>query len=97
MKKNFLKKIVKEEIGEDYVNEVVETVEAEIERYGTNYNSLYFRVVDDAPEKITIEYSRPGYRKNTTNEYVPNSYRANFGWKNTYYSPASLEITYRRP
>jgi hypothetical protein len=27
----------------------------------------------------------PGYRKKTTGEYVPNAYRNNFGWKNTYY------------
>jgi hypothetical protein len=26
-----------------------------------------------------------GYRKITTGEYVPNAYRNNFGWKNTYY------------
>jgi hypothetical protein len=26
-----------------------------------------------------------GYRKKTTGEYVSNSYRKNFGWKNTYY------------
>ena len=29
-----------------------------------------------------------GYRKWTTGEYVPNAYRNNFGWKNTYYQHA---------
>jgi hypothetical protein len=33
-----------------------------------------------------------GYRKFTTNEYVPNSYRNNFGWKNTYYQSAITEV-----
>lgn len=32
-----------------------------------------------------VSYTRCGYRKNTTDEYVPNSYRSKFGWKNTYY------------
>lgn len=33
-----------------------------------------------------------GYRKVTTGEYVPNAYRQNFGWKNTYYQPAITVI-----
>ena len=33
-----------------------------------------------------------GYRKNTTGEYVPSAYRANFGWKNTYYQHAQCEV-----
>lgn len=37
----------------------------------------------------TIPY---GYRKYTTGEYVPNSYRANFGWKNTYYQHAICHV-----
>jgi hypothetical protein len=32
-----------------------------------------------------IETKQFGYRKYTTGEYVPNAYRAKFGWKNTYY------------
>ena len=33
-----------------------------------------------------------GYRKYTTGEYVPNSYRTKFGWKNTYYQRAKCEV-----
>lgn len=33
-----------------------------------------------------------GYRKYTTGEYVSNSYRANFGWKNTYYQNAQTTV-----
>ena len=33
-----------------------------------------------------------GYRKYTTGEYVPNSYRSKFGWKNTYYQNAETTI-----
>lgn len=34
-----------------------------------------------------------GYRKWTTGEYVPNSYRRNFGWKNTYYQNAETVVS----
>lgn len=33
-----------------------------------------------------------GYRKYTTGEYVPNNYRSNFGWKNTYYQRAETHV-----
>lgn len=33
-----------------------------------------------------------GYRKITTGEYVPHSYRSNFGWKNTYYQHAECIV-----
>lgn len=33
-----------------------------------------------------------GWRKTTTGEYVPNAYRNNFGWKNTYYQAAKTEV-----
>lgn len=33
-----------------------------------------------------------GYRKKTTHEYVPNAYRNNFGWKNTYYQKAETVV-----
>ena len=35
-----------------------------------------------------IHHTPYGYRKSTTGEYVPNAYRSNFGWKNTYYQYA---------
>lgn len=37
----------------------------------------------------TVEY---GFRKNTTGQYVPNAYLANFGWKNTFYQHAVCEV-----
>jgi hypothetical protein len=36
--------------------------------------------------------TRYGWRKNTTGEYVPQSYRSNFGWKNTFYQSAAAEV-----
>ena len=33
-----------------------------------------------------------GYRKNTTDEYVPHAYRNKFGWKNMYYQPAKTFV-----
>ena len=39
-----------------------------------------------------VEHIRYGYRKNTTDEYVPNAYRSNFGWKNTYYQAALTTV-----
>lgn len=39
-----------------------------------------------------IHHTPYGYRKNTTGEYVPNRYRANFGWKNTYYQRAETVV-----
>ena len=42
-----------------------------------------------ADMRIHANYScAGGYRKITTNEYVPKKYRRNFGWKNTYYQLA---------
>lgn len=40
-----------------------------------------------------VSHTDYGYRKYTTGEYVPNAYRANFGWKNTYYQAAETTIT----
>lgn len=37
-----------------------------------------------------------GYRKYTTGQYVSNSYRNNFGWKNTYYQPAITVVQIHR-
>ena len=45
-------------------------------------------------DKEKADYIRPGYRKNTTDQYVPNAYLYNFGWKNTYYQHARLVITF---
>lgn len=41
----------------------------------------------DSPGRV-IAQARSGYRKNTTDEYVPRAYVINFGWKNTYYQHA---------
>lgn len=43
-------------------------------------------------ENKVVKYVQFGYRKYTTGEYVPNSYRSNFGWKNTYYQPAIVVV-----
>ena len=34
-----------------------------------------------------------GYRKNTTDEYVPNAYMQKFGWKNCYYQSAECVVS----
>lgn len=39
-----------------------------------------------------IDSKRFGWRKYTTGEYVPNAYRSNFGWKNTYYQKAECVV-----
>jgi hypothetical protein len=39
-----------------------------------------------------IDRTDYGYRKWTTGEYVPNAYRAKFGWKNTYYQAAKTVV-----
>ncbi|MGH6640545.1 MAG: hypothetical protein ACREBY_18335 [Polaromonas sp.] len=39
-----------------------------------------------------IDHINYGYRKISTDEYVPNAYRNNFGWKNTYYQPAETTV-----
>jgi hypothetical protein len=44
--------------------------------------------IEDSREPRVIESSSACYRKTTTHEVVPNKYRLNFGWKNTYYDPA---------
>jgi hypothetical protein len=43
-------------------------------------------------ENKVVSHTCYGYRKYTTGEYVPNKYRANFGWKNTYYQCAETVI-----
>lgn len=40
-----------------------------------------------------VKHIRYGFRKYTTGEYVPNKYRANFGWKNTYYQHAITAVS----
>lgn len=39
-----------------------------------------------------ISHTHFGHRKYTTGEYVPKSYLANFGWKNTYYQHAETKV-----
>lgn len=43
-------------------------------------------------ENKVVSHVSPGYRKNTTGEYVSNSYRTHFGWKNTYYQNAETVV-----
>lgn len=51
-----------------------------------------FTVVLGGDRVKVKENRRPGYRKNTTGEYVPHAYLSNFGWKNTFYQHAVFEI-----
>ena len=44
------------------------------------------------PETKILDYTRFGYRKYTTGQYVPNAYLNNFGWKNTYYQHAKTVV-----
>ena len=44
-------------------------------------------------EDKIISHTSYGYRKYTTGEYVSNKYRANFGWKNTYYQNAETIVS----
>lgn len=44
--------------------------------------------IEFGTENKIIKRQRPGYRKNSDGQYVPNAYLANFGWKNTYYQRA---------
>ena len=43
-------------------------------------------------EDKVISHTRYGYRKTSNGQYVSNAYRANFGWKNTYYQPARTVV-----
>lgn len=52
-------------------------------------------IIDNSPSTKAPFISKStqfGYRKFTTGEYVSNSYRNNFGWKNTYYQHAECEV-----
>ena len=43
-------------------------------------------------EDKVVRHVNFGWRKITTGEYVPNAYRNNFGWKNTYYQAAETTV-----
>lgn len=45
-------------------------------------------IVTGLGRNTLYSHTRYGWRKNTTGQYVPNSYRSNFGWKNTFYQHA---------
>lgn len=71
-------------------------VSGQISAHGTNWSVVDVGFVGDEADKGCVMVER-GYRKNTTDEYVPNAYRANFGWKNTYYQHARLAINVFAP
>ena len=50
------------------------------------------RVNPEITEARVVAHTPYGYRKNTTGQYVPTSYRSNFGWKNTYYQNAETVV-----
>ena len=81
-----------ETLGWNY-KRVLAKVRREIVHHRTNWAVTDVRVRHG--EKPETEYTYYGYRKNTTGEYVSNSYRRNFGWKNTFYQAASLVIRLR--
>ena len=47
-------------------------------------------------EDKVMSHTPYGYRKRTTGEYVPNSYRNKFGWKNTYYQHAETVVMLKK-
>ena len=62
-------------------------------KYGTNAATqiIINRSFKSGNGKVR-EYTRYGWRKYTTGEYVPNAYRNKFGWKNTYYQCAECIV-----
>lgn len=87
-KKDVIEFAEKHDLNVDYV---LKTVRGAIEDHNTSWNvlTLCMGAAD------SIAYMPCGYRKHTTDQYVPNAYRSNFGWKNTYYQAASLVVTFR--
>ena len=49
------------------------------------------KIIEGNQDRV-VSHVDYGYRKNTTGEYVPNAYRNNFGWKNTYYQAAETVV-----
>ena len=49
-------------------------------------------IIFSTDEDKIVSHTRPGYRKITTDQYVPNAYINNFGWKNTYYQGAETTV-----
>lgn len=72
---------------------IIAIIRMEIKEYRTNWSCVELKKASEYMEGPESEYTHHGYRKYTTDEYVPNAYRRNFGWKNTYYQPAKLVIT----
>lgn len=50
------------------------------------------KINPDISEPRVVRHTRFGFRKFTTGEYVPNAYRAKFGWKNTFYQNAETVV-----
>lgn len=50
------------------------------------------KIICEGTETTIKEHTDCGYRKNTTDEYVPNAYMNNFGWKNCYYQAAQTTV-----
>ena len=60
------------------------TANQKARQYGTTKATSI--IVGD--ETKVISYTRSGYVKNTTGQYVPKAYLSKFGWKNTHYQEA---------
>lgn len=91
MTKKELIKIAKE--NKMNPDRVIRFVWERIRAAGTNWAATNVKITSDETANNEDFYIPCGYRKNTTGQYVPNSYRSKFGWKNTYYQSASLELT----
>jgi hypothetical protein len=65
--------------------------------YGMATEIWYQEIPDNFPQNgYVASHVRYGWRKKSTDEYVPNAYRANFGWKNTYYQQAETVVVLPR-
>lgn len=68
----------------------------EIQRYANSVarkhgHSIATEIILGSEDRV-VSSTPYGFRKYTTGEYVPNAYRANFGWKNTYYQHAECVV-----
>lgn len=80
--------------GKDHEMDAIQILDLinRIRRAVDQYNTAWSAVEIYEADNEDVNYTRCGYRKYTTDEYVPSSYRSNFGWKNTYYQRAILAV-----
>lgn len=81
-------KNIKEKLAKAVLKEIQTTANREARKNG---NSVATKIIEGAETGVISAISY-GYRKNTTDEYVPNSYMNKFGWKNCYYQHAEVIV-----